>query len=396
MALTTVFIFIALLGVLIFVHELGHFLVAKMCRVGVLEFAIGFGRQIFKKRIGETTYSIRWIPLGGFVKMVGEDPRMRADPEPLEESEAEAVQAQQEMELSPEEINLLNDRSRWFIEKGYLAKTAIVLAGPGFNVLFAILVSIGTFYILGRPVRQAPDRPIIGTTLPDSPGEQSGLQAKDLVTEINGEKINTWTELSSRIASSNGAPLHLKVERTVEKNGVESTEVRMITVTPKKMKSEEQEIWEGREIEPSYKVGIQVYIPREPVSGLGEAIYLGTRNVADASTFMALSIWGMVKGNVSTENLGGPISIFQATAHSTKRGIEYILGLIVLLNISLAIINLMPIPILDGGHLMFFTIEGIKGSPVSLRVIERANQVGMFILLLLMVVALRNDLLRLF
>ncbi|MCB0320675.1 MAG: site-2 protease family protein, partial [Bdellovibrionales bacterium] len=177
------------LGFLIFIHELGHFLLAKFCGVKVLEFAIGFGPVIFQRQWGETLYALRGIPLGGFVRMAGD-----------------TLQDCSEHEDASEE-----EKSRWFLTKGYWSKFAVVFAGPAFNLLGAVLIASLGIYFFGQPVllKQA----IIGDAIPEHPAAKAGLKGGDRVLSINGEKVSLWEELSNVVRDSNGKPLTFEVAR---------------------------------------------------------------------------------------------------------------------------------------------------------------------------------------
>lgn len=391
-------IFIALLALLIFVHELGHFLLAKWCGVGVLEFAIGFGRIVYSFKMGETRYSLRAIPLGGFVRMVGDDPAMRGQDMDaiITGRSAEEAIVSDYAGLDEDQINALKNRSRWFIEKGYLSKLAVVLAGPGFNMLFALLLAIGYFHFFGKPDVMDLNVPRVGETFPGHPADQAGIKALDLVKRINETPIATWQELAQRIAKSDGSEMTIVVDRPAAEDDLKNVQEMTFKVTPSFDLAAELAAVEGKEPEKVYKIGISPYIPRVPTSGITESIGLGTQHVVNVSAMLGYALFGMVRGLVSPDNLGGPISIFKATSASAERGSDSIISLLIFLNISLAIFNLLPIPILDGGHLVLFTIESLKGSPINLRVLERINQVGMFIILLLMVYAFGNDIRRLF
>lgn len=391
-------VFIVLLALLIFVHELGHFLLAKACGIGVLEFAIGFGKVIWSFQRGETRYSLRAIPLGGFVRMVGDDPSMRGQDmnSILEGKSAEEAITATYSKLNPEQIKLLKDRSSWFIEKGYFKKLAVVLAGPGFNFLFALLLAIGYFQYFGKPDLSDIESARVGETFPGHPADEAGIKALDLVKSIDGEPINSWKDLAEKIAGSNGKELEIVVARPKSSENLDQSDDLAVKVTPTFDLSNELAALEGEEPVKVYKIGISPYIPRVPTSGIGESMALGANHVVSLSSMLTHALWGMVRGLVSTDNLGGPISIFKATSASAERGSESIISLLIFLNISLAIFNLLPIPILDGGHVVLFTIESLKGSPISLKVLERVNQVGIFLILLLMVYAIGNDIRRLF
>jgi regulator of sigma E protease len=382
-----IIISVLILCVLIFVHELGHFLLAKWNKVGVLAFSIGFGPVLWKKQIGETTYSLRLLPLGGFVRMVGDDPRA-ADPNfKVEESEDKASPENLKAEeFTPEQKALLEDRSRWFMLKGYWAKFAIVFAGPAFNFIFAIILGslmVG-IYGQGKPV----NTPILGDVVPGLPAAKAGLQAEDMILSIDGAPIATWEELSSTIRGSGGKPVAMLVERTTDK-GIEKL---TLTVTPEADRSG-LVTDDERATGDVYRVGILPSMVKKPVP-FSEALFAGPRITWHLTSQTLIGLKGMILGHISSDNIAGPVRIFQEAGRSAEKGFEYVLSFMIFLNVSLAVLNLLPIPVLDGGHIFFFTLEALKGGPISIRVREVATQVGMFLLLALMVFALGNDLFR--
>lgn len=374
---------VLILGLLIFVHELGHFLFAKWNKVGVLEFAIGFGHKIFSKKIGETTYSLRLIPLGGYVKMVGDDPHDVFGGESAETA-AEAAP-----EVDEETKRLMKDRSRWFLTKGYLPKLSIVLAGPGFNLLFAFIISAASFYAWGAAEHL--DKPIIGDTITGYPAEKAGLKAKDKVLSIDGAPTTTWEALAETIAASGGKELNLKVERLNAEGAAERVDIK-VAGSPD---SSEMQVLSGTPKKPgAYKIGIMPSVQRKPVGAI-DSIIGGAGHVWFVSKVTVRGLLGMVQGAISTKNIAGPIFIFKEAARSATKGLEAVLDFMIFLSVSLAILNLLPIPILDGGHILFFTAEAVKGSPISLRTMRWANNFGMAVLLVLMIFAMSNDILKL-
>ncbi len=366
-------------GLLIFIHELGHFLLAKFNKVGVLEFAIGFGPKVWSRRYGETRYSLRLIPLGGYVKMVGDEPR-DLQVEPADPAEPVNVE-----EVDESTKALLADRSKWFLEKNFWEKSSIVLAGPLFNILLAIVLAIASFYIYGEAVPI--DKPIIGEVVPGEPAAKAGLKSKDFVKSINGKELATWKELAETIANSGGVELEFIVERNTE----EEKGIYYIKLAASDRPSE-LAIIEG-EKKPVYRIGILADFDRRPVD-FSKAVSGGTMHVYHVSRMTVSMLFGLVRGLVSTKNLAGPIFIFGEAGRSAKKGLESLLGFMIFLSVGLAIFNLLPLPVLDGGHLLFFIIEAVKGGPLNLKFKEMANQVGMFLLLGLMIYVVFNDIMR--
>jgi len=361
---------IIIIGVLVFLHELGHFLVAKWCGVGVVRFAVGFGPAIYKKRIGETEYRLGCIPLGGYVRMVGDisDYITGPDTTPAENGVSD---------VPPE---LLADKSKWFIEKSLWQRSAIVAAGPIFNFVTGLIFVAVAIFIYGDV--DIKEGSIIGTIAEGSPAQSAGLKEGDEVRKFNGEAISKWEELAGRMHRGTGEPVTLTVARGVG-NGI--TEELEIVVQPqsKKLPGLEKEV---------FIVGISPKIDRKAV-GLGQSIVQGGKWIAFTTGKTFEGIYGMFSGQVSPKELAGPVFIFGAATQAAQKGMEYVLDLMAHLSVSLAVLNLLPIPVLDGGHLLFFLLEGLFG-PLSLRKKEIANQVGLALLLTLMGVALTNDIRR--
>ena len=376
--MSTGIVSVIVLGVLIFFHELGHFLFAKWCGVGVIEFAVGFGPKLWSRRFGETIYSLRAIPLGGFVRMVGESPELLG------------ADAKLDAPADPIEQRLLEDRNKWFVLKGVLPKSAIVLAGPGFNFLLAILLGIVSFWTFG--VATPLDLPIIGDTIPGHPAEIAGLKSGDVVKSVNGWHPTTWAELAERVTGSGGKALTLDIEREVEGK---PTQLQIVVAGAPE--SAEMAILNDDQKPPKenqVKIGIMPQSERVAV-GLIEGTKLSFVHTWFLTKITVKGLFGMVRGAISPDNIAGPIFIFREAARSAKRGVEHVFDFMIFLSVSLAVLNLLPIPVLDGGHLLFFVIEAVKGSPLNLRVQQIATQFGMFALLLLMVFALGNDIFRL-
>jgi regulator of sigma E protease len=351
---TNIFAFIIVLGVLIFFHEFGHFLIARLFGVGVEKFSLGFGPRLIGKKIGITDYRLSAIPLGGYVKMVGEEPDAEIDPADLPLS---------------------------FTHKHVAKRMLIVAAGPVFNILLAVLIFFGIFLGSGKFIM----KPSIGSVRAGSPAAAAGLIKGDLISVINGTEITNWDEMAEIINASEGNTLSLSVRRQ------EST--LELSIAPEKVPT--QNIF-GEDIQ-RYVIGITASGESySKAMNLFEALAESLIQSYKVTELMVVIIAKLIKGDISTNTLGGPIMIAQMAGDSAKAGISSLIFFIALISINLAIINLLPIPVLDGGHLLFFLIEAIKGSPVSIKVREVAQQVGLFFLILLMILVFYNDIHRIF
>jgi regulator of sigma E protease len=340
------------LGLLIVFHEFGHFLFAKLSGVGVLTFSVGFGPKLWVKKKGETEYALSAFPLGGYVKMVGEDP----------EEEVKAA-----------------DLERSFAHKSLLKRTAIVAAGPGFNLLLAVFLLMLVFLFYGVPVLSN----LVGAVEPESPAAQAGIQKGDRIVAVDGQAVNAWEDLSGAIKQSAGEPLALRVQRSGQE----------VTMTVQPRKKEVKNIF--GELKEDWMIGIgsQVSIEKgDPGLAIGKAFV----QTYEYSKLTLIGLYKMITREVSPRNLGGPILIAQMAGQQAQEGIGSFLAFLAVLSINLGVLNLLPVPVLDGGHLFFFAVEAIIGRPVSLKYREKAQQVGIFLLLLLMIFAFANDIFRLF
>ena len=340
------------LGVLIVFHEFGHFLFAKLSGVGVLTFSVGFGPKLWKKKIGETEYALSAFPLGGYVKMVGEDPGE---------------------EVSPAEIE------RSFAHKGLLKRIAIVAAGPGFNLLLAVVLLMIVFLFYGVPVLLSQ----VGGVETGSPADRAGIQKGDVILALNGRAVKEWEELSQGIKQSDGKPLVVQIRR----------QSKDLTLTIQPMKREGRNIFGEKRDE--WIIGISSRVSVEKGKP-GLAIIKAFQQTYDYAKLTLLALSKMITGEVSPRNLGGPILIAQMAGQQAQEGLGSFLPFVAILSINLGVLNLLPIPILDGGHLLFFLVEMVIGRPVALRHREMAQQVGLFLLMLLMIYAFYNDIARIF
>jgi regulator of sigma E protease len=351
---TNILSFIIVLGVLIFFHEFGHFLIARFFGVGVEKFSLGFGPRLIGKKVGITDYRISAIPLGGYVKMVGEEP---------------------DAEIDPEEIPLS------FTHKHVAKRMLIVAAGPVFNILLAVIIFFGIFLSSGTFVL----KPSVGSVKQGAPAFSAGLEKGDLITAINESAINSWDEMAEIINGSKGKTIRLAVRR--------GDSTRNFTIAPEQVTT--KNIF-GEDIQ-RYIIGITA--SGESYSkdlNLFQAFSESLLQTYRVTELMVVIIAKLITGDISTDTLGGPIMIAQMAGDSAKAGIGSLISFIALISINLAIINLLPIPVLDGGHLLFFSIEAIKGSPVSIKVREIAQQIGLFLLILLMILVFYNDISRIF
>lgn len=362
------------LGVLIFVHELGHFLVAKLFNVKVEKFSLGFGPKLFGRQIGETEYLLSAFPLGGYVKMFGEGGIIegedaRSFPADEVESPAEPLP-----ELTEEE------KLRSFAHKPPLARIAIVLAGPAFNLIFAWLAFI-VLCMLGVPTVTAK----IGEVLADKPAARAGIQKNDIVTAINGKPVARWDELAGVIAESKGQPLKLSVKR--------GDQELPFSVTPEPRVGKNLF---GEKVN-SYAIGVASAgdVVTEYFSPL-EAIGKGTTQTITVIELTFMSLVKLAQRIVPLDTVGGPIMIVKMAGEQAAAGGSNFLAFMALLSINLGVLNLLPVPVLDGGHLFFFVWELIFGRPVKQKVREYAMQIGMVLLLGLMVLAFYNDIIRYF
>lgn len=374
------------LSLLIFVHELGHFLLAKYFSVQVLEFAIGFGPKLVSKQIGDTVYAIRAIPLGGFVRMAGDNP-YEIEASELAKSTQETKDSNQEQEAVAEITypQMTTDRTKWFLTQSYWPKFWIVLAGPLFNLIFAVILAAGVYAFYGKP--QFLELPKLGGVIPGLPAESAKLQKDDLILAINGEPIDSWDELSSTVRASDGKVLNFEIQREGLEEPIE------VKVTPTEEDSEiDLVLGDGKK---NYKIGIFPASERIFISPT-ESIVLGFQQVIFISDITLKGLYGMITGKVSAKNISGPLFIFKQGGEAAKTGLDRLIDFMVFLSVSLAILNLLPIPILDGGHLVFFTLEAIRGAPLGIKLQERFAQVGFVFLMGLMLFALSNDIKRIF
>ena len=441
--------FVVVIGILILVHELGHFFVARWTGVGVERFSIGFGPVLLRWRGQGTEYALSAIPMGGYVKMMGEE-------SPLEGGGGPTY-----------------DPARAFALKPLWARFLIVFAGPAMNLVLAAAIFSVVLAAMGRPVWP----PTIGRVTEGSPAASAGLRVNDTIVAVDGQPVAYWEEVESAVARSGGRPLELRVRRDggestvrvtprlrsvtdpifhearevwdlgaglqamplitsvaprspAEKAGLKSGDVVMqaadqplhapddlldiirarpgasfpmvverdgkrltLTVTPDTVKERTatgDEVAVGK-----IQAGLGVRADRFEPYGVMAAAWYGTVRTWDMTVLTAKGLWKLVSRQIDLSNIGGPIQIATETTRQAHEGFLSVALFVAVISVNLGVLNLLPIPMLDGGHLLFFVIEAVLGRPLSLRKREVAQQVGFVLLMVIMVFALYNDLTRL-
>lgn len=428
--MTTTLSFIIVLGVLVFVHELGHFLVAKALGVGVDRFSIGFPPKMFGFRYGETEYCISWIPLGGYVKLRGEDPGETVDPDdpslfstrpPRQRAGIVAAGPIMNLTLSfilmPLVFMIGMNIPAFFespVQVAWVVPDSVADAAgikkgdhlirlenreiTNWEELFeaaAIATSDEVPLVINRdgerlsiviPVEDLkngnglgilpPLEPVIGTLAPGYPAIKAGLKVGDRILSVGGLPVSHWNEMAQIIHGSPGKSVTIEVDR--------GGEHLSLAVVPQLDEKSEQGL-----------VGIspdnEMIARKFPFV---ESVKRGFKRNLELLGLTFKFIWDLVTFNTSLKLLGGPIMIFQVTGEVAKAGIPEFIAFMAFLSLQLGILNLLPIPVLDGGHLLFMGLEGIKGRPLEPRYREMAQKIGFFLLILLILVVSYNDILR--
>jgi regulator of sigma E protease len=442
---TTIVSFVVVLGILILVHEFGHFVVARLAGVGVERFSVGFGPVLWRFRRKETEYCLSAVPLGGYVKMMGDDEN------PLEGGKTAVV-----------------DPAKAFNGKPLIARFLIVFAGPAMNCVLAIAIFALVFMILGRPVAPA----VVGRLVDGGPLVQAGVRVGDQIVAVDGRRIDYWEDILRTVQDLRGETIQL----TVRRDGTD----RNVGVTPVKVKTrdlfgDEREIWDigarpfvasvigevlagmpahqaglrsgdtvvalegtpvptwddlaeaihkrpgqvthlevkrgdetltvaltpaavkdrgpdGKEVEVG-RIGIGPAAPTTFVrSNPVKALWDGVVRTAEVTELTAVGLYKIAVGQLDRRNIGGPIQIAVTAGEQARQGLPSLAFFTAVISVNLFLLNLLPIPMLDGGHLLFFACEAVLGRPLSLRKREVAQQVGFVLLMLLMVYAVYNDL----
>ncbi len=437
----TVLAGIIMLGILVFIHELGHFCVAKMAGVKVLKFSLGFGPRLVSRQWGETEYMICAVPLGGYVQMLGEGGG--------EEGE--------KAELTEEE------KVRSFAHKPVSSRTAIIAAGPLMNLALPFLVLPLAFLVGVNLPAFLDNAPCVGYVVAESEGARAGFKPGDCIISINGDEVGSWSDTNTTIIAHAGSPLSIDLERngslvelvmSPEGGGVEGLQslgllpvqeavignlapgmpalAAGMEVGDKIVAVGEAPIESWYDLKPTIQaqgerpqtftverdgrtVELTIQPVREQTNGsdyligvsphqdtvfkrfdLLPAIRAGAERAVELIKLTLVFIQKLFAGHVSSKNIGGPITVVQIAGQAAQTDFASLLTILAFLSIQLGILNLLPIPILDGGHLFFNLFELVFRRPLSLRTREIAQQIGLILLLLLMGLAFYNDIVRLF
>jgi regulator of sigma E protease len=358
--------FLFVLTIVVFFHELGHFLMARWCGIRVLVFSIGFGPEIagFNDRYG-TRWKISAIPLGGYVKFFGDD---NAASVPDQSAAAAMTEA---------------DRKDSFMFQPVPSRAAVVAAGPIANFVLAIAIFAAIFMTVGKQTTSAR----VDTVQPGSAAEAAGFKPGDLVTAINGEKIESFTDMQRIVSISAGEPLAIDVDR-----GGAPVSLKAIPQL-KELKDNFGNVHRlgvlgiSRSMSPGDIKTEKAGPLRAVVMGAQETWFVVDRTLAYIS--------GVFVGREAADQLGGPIRIAQVSGQVATAGFTALIHLTAVLSVSIGLLNLFPIPLLDGGHLLFYAIETIRGRPLSERAQEVGFRIGLAIVVMLMIFATFNDILRL-
>lgn len=360
---TTIIPFLFVLTVVVFVHEMGHYLVGRWCGIGVREFSIGFGPELlgFNDRRG-TRWKVSAVPLGGYVKFTG-DMAVTSDPSSQEDSDR----------LSPEE------RKAAFHLQPVWKRAATVFAGPLFNFLLAIAVFAVMFSIYGRYVAE----PTVAEIRQDSPAEAAGFMPGDRFVSVDGRRVTTFGDVQRLVSGRAGDPLVFVMLRGEE-------EVTL-TATPEVV---EQTDALGNVIRigvigvvNNEELGQPRHLTFNPIESLGEAVKETGYIIQRTGQFLQR----FAVGREDRCQLGGPVRIAEMSGRAAALGFEWLVQLVALLSVGIGFLNLLPIPPLDGGHLVFYGIEAVKGRPVSERVMEMVYRIGLFLVLAFMLFVFWND-----
>ena len=336
----TIIAAIILFGLIVFIHELGHFLFAKRAGVTIHEFAIGMGPKLFSTEKGGTKYSLRLLPIGGYVSMEGEDGESK-DPNS-------------------------------FGQKSILQRASVLFAGPFFNLVFAAILLIPVFMYMGSPS----DSNELGQVIEDKPAYVAGLRTNDKIIEINGNKTNTWDDIVQNLHGSDGKEVQLKIDR----NG----EVKTLNIKPEKNE------------QGNYAIGIAPVYEKGIITSIKNAFTTTIDMIKQMIMFVGQLITGTVPGGAENA-VAGPIGVIGIVSDAAKMGLPNLMYIASVISLNLGVLNLLPIPALDGGRLVMLAIEGIRGGKkLDPNKEATIHMIGFALLMGLMVFVTFKDITRLF
>ena len=353
--MTTLWATVLVLGILIFVHEFGHFIAAKIFRIRVDRFSMGYPPRMIGKKIGETDYCISWIPFGGYVKIAGM----------VDESFDK-----EQLEKPPQ--------SWEFRSRPWYQKVLVVTAGPVMNIVLAFTIYTGA--ILYHGIGEVTPEPDVGAVLEGRPASLAGIQKGDRILSIDDQSIQTWEDMTDIIHNTPDVTLHIVWQR--------GDSILSAEIVPQREKS-----IVGGEIKEVGLIGIERSFTLRDANIL-EAVEGGAQSIYYIGKFMLMTIVKLIIGKESIRSLAGPVFIAKMAGESARSGLDSLIGFLALLSLNLGILNLLPIPVLDGGHLVLIHIEGIIRHDIPMKVKLLIQQVGMFLILGITILVLYQDIIR--
>jgi regulator of sigma E protease len=363
---------ILVFGLVVLVHEVGHFIAAKLVGVYAPRFSIGFGRALWRHRRGETEYVLGILPLGGYVRMASREDEAMA----MIEGGGEHA-APQSKDWDPEAMQPFGPKPvpehRWFESKPLAARLFIMVAGVAMNIVLALVINISIYATYPRMTATT----VVDSVVANRPAQAAGLLSGDSVVAVDGKAVGSWSDLVTRIRSSVGVPLQLEVLRDGAPVVLRVTPVAVIA--------------DSGSAETVGQIGMAPKSVQEPVTP-GYAVREGWQTTVRMGGMVIGVVGGLLSGRVSVSQLGGPIAIAKTSVQAAQNGVEVLLGLIAFLSVNVAVLNMLPIPILDGGQILLNVIEAAKGSAFSTRTREYILRAGLLAIALLFALVMFNDL----
>jgi regulator of sigma E protease len=369
---------ILVFGLVVFVHELGHFLAAKWAGVYAPRFSIGFGPALWRKRWGETEYIIAALPLGGYVRMASKEDESVAFIEGGTEDPAKPVESK---DWDPQAMQPFGPKpvppERHFETKSLGARLVILFAGVTMNVILALVVSTGVIAGYGKPYLA----PVLDSVIAERPAARAGLAAGDSIISVDGQPVKTWEEMVDRVGAASGREIPFVLKR--------DNQTLTVRVTPEP--TEVKDPLTGKDTLVG-RVGAapRLVVGRDAVP-VGQAISEGWNWTWGSAFAIVGVVRGLFSGAVGMDNLGGPIAIARTSVEAAQSGAETLLMLVAFLSINLAVLNLLPIPVLDGGNILLNIAEAIRGKPFSTQAKSHVLRLGLVALALIFFVVMMND-----